>query len=82
MKLEIVTPEGKAFEGEATSVSFPGAEGGFEVLNNHTALVSVLKKGDLVVRTGNQAQTLHIEGGVAEVSGNKVTVLAEKISSK
>lgn len=80
MKLEIVTPEGRAFEGEATSVSFPGAEGGFETLNGHAPLVAVLKEGELLVRQGNQSTKFHIVGGVAEVANNQVSVLAEKIS--
>ncbi len=80
MKLEIVTPEGKAFEGEATSVSFPGAEGGFETLNGHAPLVAVLKEGELVVRQGNQATKFQVKGGVAEIANNEVSVLAEKIS--
>ena len=34
MILEIITPEKKAFEGEVTSVKFPGIAGGFEILIN------------------------------------------------
>ena len=45
MILEIITPEKKAFEGEVTSVKFPGISGGFEILNNHAPIISALGKG-------------------------------------
>ena len=32
MNLEIITPEKQVFIGEATSVKFPGINGGFEIL--------------------------------------------------
>ena len=48
MYLEIVTPDKKVFEGEVLSVSFPGTDGSFQVLNNHAPLVSTLAKGTVV----------------------------------
>ena len=45
MYLEIVTPEATIFKGEVDSVSVPGVNGDFEMLNNHAAVVSILKKG-------------------------------------
>ena len=45
MYLEIVTPEQTIFKGEVDSVSVPGVNGDFEMLNNHAAIVSILKKG-------------------------------------
>ena len=45
MLLEIITPENKLFEGEVTSVKFPGTDGEFVVLNNHAPIISTLTKG-------------------------------------
>ncbi len=45
MHLEILTPEKKVFEGEVTVVTFPGADGSFQVLDNHAPLISLLKEG-------------------------------------
>jgi F-type H+-transporting ATPase subunit epsilon len=54
MFIEIVTPDKKIFEGEATSAIFPGTDGSFQILNNHAALVSTLGKGSIVfVKTLN-----------------------------
>ena len=44
MYLEIITPELTVFKGEVDSVYVPGTNGDFEMLNNHAAIVSTLKK--------------------------------------
>ena len=80
MHLEIITPDRKVYEGEATSVRFPGTDGSFEVLNNHAPLIAALKEGDVTV-TGVGGGTFHISGGIVEVLRNNVTVLAESASA-
>ncbi len=45
MLLEILTPEKKIFEGDVTIVTFPGADGSFQVMDNHAPLISLLKEG-------------------------------------
>ena len=44
MVLEIISPEKIIFTGEVLSVAVPGVDGEFEMLNNHAAIVSNLKK--------------------------------------
>ena len=50
MYLEIVTPEATIFKGEVDSVSVPGVNGDFEMLNNHASVVSILKDGFIKIR--------------------------------
>ena len=45
MKIEIITPEKRLFEGEADLVQLPGIDGLFEILNNHAPMISALGKG-------------------------------------
>ena len=45
MILEIVSPEATLFKGEVTSVTLPGVDGSFQILNNHAPIVSILKQG-------------------------------------
>ena len=45
MYLEIVSPEKVLLSAEVTSVTVPGVEGEFQMLNNHAPIVSVLAKG-------------------------------------
>jgi F-type H+-transporting ATPase subunit epsilon len=83
MILEILTPDKKVFEGEATSVTLPGTVGFFEILNNHAPIISTLKDGKLTVRgAAKQEDIFFIKGGVVEASNNKVVVLAEGIEHK
>jgi len=78
MHLEIITPDKKLFSGEVRSITLPGTEGTFGILNNHAAMISSLKKGKIkVIDNAQQTQNFEIKGGVVEVLKNKVTVLAE-----
>lgn len=78
MKLEIITPDKKLFEGTAKSLVVPGAEGSLGILNNHAAMIVSLKKGTVKITDENsQVQKFEIKGGVIEVLKNNVIVLAE-----
>ncbi|MDG1718732.1 MAG: ATP synthase F1 subunit epsilon [Flavobacteriales bacterium] len=78
MLLEIITPEKKLFEGEVTSVKFPGTDGEFGVLNNHAPIISTLTKGSIVViDNNNESKNFDINGGVIEMQNNKIIVLAD-----
>jgi F-type H+-transporting ATPase subunit epsilon len=81
MHLEILTPEKKIFEGEVVSATFPGADGSFQVLNDHAPLVSLLKDGKVVYRSSESSQEISITGGVVEVLKNKVILLADGLSA-
>ncbi|HHL52771.1 MAG TPA: ATP synthase F1 subunit epsilon [Flammeovirgaceae bacterium] len=77
MYLEIVTPDQKVFEGEVVAATFPGADGSFQVLDNHAPLLSILTKGTIVYKDKKNEYDVTINGGVVEVLHNKVIVLAE-----
>ncbi len=77
MKLEILTPDKKVFEGEVRSVTVPGTMGSFEVLKDHAPIVSTLEDGKVIIRTGSTEETILIKGGVIEVLNNNIMVLAE-----
>lgn len=78
MKLEIITPDKKLFEGNAKSAVFPGSDGSFGVLDGHAPLIATLKSGKVeVVVDNNTKQEFEVKGGVVEVLRNKVVVLAE-----
>lgn len=79
MHLEIITPDKKLFDGDVSIVTFPGADGSFQVLNNHAPLISLLNAGLVVYKTKDQKQQVNITGGVVEVLKNKVIVLADGV---
>jgi F-type H+-transporting ATPase subunit epsilon len=78
MKLEIITPEKKLFEGEVKSAVFPGSEGSFGLLDNHAPMIATLKPGIVELTEMNNNKVLFpVKGGVVEVLRNKVIVLSE-----
>ena len=93
MILEIVSPESKLFQGEVTSVTFPGEAGSFQVLNHHAPIVATLKAGDIKIaatsfkfekevtekftKINEQTYTLAIASGTIEMKDNKVIVLVD-----
>ena len=81
MQLEILTPEKKIFEGDVTIVTFPGANGSFQVMDNHAPLISLLKEGTVEYKGKEGASRINIIGGVVEVLKNKVIVLATGIAA-
>jgi F-type H+-transporting ATPase subunit epsilon len=80
MHLEIITPEKKIFEGDVMIVTFPGADGSFQVMNDHAPLVSLLKDGQVIYKSKESTEQVAITGGVVEVLKNKVIVLADGIA--
>ncbi|MCX6190339.1 MAG: F0F1 ATP synthase subunit epsilon [Bacteroidetes bacterium] len=76
MQLEIITPDKKLYEGEATGVSLPGTDGSFKILNHHAPMVASLKQGIVKVDTASGIQQFPINGGIVECGDNKVVVLA------
>lgn len=78
MKLEIITPDKKLFEGNVKSATFPGSEGSFGLLNNHASMIATLKAGEIeLIEDSNNTLKFTVKGGVVEVLKNKVIVLAE-----
>ncbi len=79
MLLEVVTPDQKVFEGEASAVTFPGTDGEFQVLSSHAPMISALGKGQMKIVASGKEEIVKIDGGVVEVLNNKVVVLAESV---
>ncbi len=78
MKLEIITAEGVVFEGDVVAVVAPGSEGELGILPHHAALMTMLQPGELLVRPAEgEEQYLVVMGGFMEVTGDRVTVLAD-----
>ncbi len=80
MEVAIVTPTGEVFSGEADSVVGPGGAGEFGILPGHTAFLSTLLEGPVVVRQGRDEQRFQITGGFAEVHGDRVVILADGVA--
>lgn len=80
MKIEIITPEEKVYEGDIRSLKVPGKKGAFQVLKDHAAIVSTLVEGEVTVTDMNGRDSdFEIQGGVVEVRNNVIILLAESV---
>ncbi len=77
VKVEIVTPQGKAFARDVKSVNIPTVEGEIGVLEKHMYLMTLLKPG-LVYFDGNSSEGIAVTYGYVDVSPERVIILAEE----
>jgi len=77
LKLEIITPEGKSYEGDVDVVHLPGAEGEMDVLPQHQVEVAELAAGELRITKGGNVEVMAIGEGFAEITGDSVAVLTD-----
>src|SRR5579872_5200128 len=78
---DLVSPEKLAFSGEVDQVDIPGIEGDFGVLAGHAPVVATIRPGILTVFAGGAQQKIIVLGGLAEMSDNGLTVLADVATS-
>jgi F-type H+-transporting ATPase subunit epsilon len=76
-ELVVVTPEAAALECDATFVALPAHDGEIGVLRNRAPLLCKLDAGRLRVETEEGTSELYIDGGFAEMVGNRLTVLTQ-----
>lgn len=77
LHFSLVSPERELFSGEVDQVVVPGSDGQFGALVNHAPLMSVVKSGVIRIITGNQETKMYVGGGIVDVSGKGVAILAE-----
>ena len=77
LRLEIVTPERRAYIDDVDMVVVPGRNGQLGILPRHTPLISSLGVGELKIRKGGTEESLLISGGFVEVRPDKVIVMAD-----
>jgi F-type H+-transporting ATPase subunit epsilon len=76
---DLVTPEKLLKSGDAEMVTIPGTEGDMGVMAGHMALISTLRPGMITVTGGSQGdERFFVSGGFAEVTAQKLTILAEE----
>ena len=77
--LELVTPADIMVQKAANMVVAPGAEGFFGAMPRHAPLLSDLVRGVVEVHEGGKVVNRYmIDGGLADVSGDSVTILTER----
>jgi F-type H+-transporting ATPase subunit epsilon len=80
MKLDIITPERKIYQGDVYGIIVPGVSGYFELLDNHAPIVAALGNGTIKIlkdKTGTNREEYKVSGGFVEMSNNSTMVLLE-----
>lgn len=77
LRLEIVTPEARAYSDDVELVLLPAIEGEMGIYPQHIPLITQLKPGELVVTKNGKQIALAVGEGFVEVTGTKVSVLVD-----
>jgi F-type H+-transporting ATPase subunit epsilon len=77
--VEVITPEGVAFAGDAEMLVVPGAAGELGILANHAPLVSLLRAGETRVTTADgDVRRYATDDGYLHVRKNHALVLVSE----
>jgi F-type H+-transporting ATPase subunit epsilon len=77
LRLEIVTPDGRAYSDDVEMVTLTGVQGEMGILPQHIRLMTKMVPGEIVVRKGGRDLFLAVGGGFVEVTGTRVSVLTD-----
>lgn len=77
LRVSVISPEAKVFEGDADQVIVPGWDGSMGILRGHAPLMALLGEGVLRVESGGSSVSFRVRGGFLQVVDNVVTVISE-----
>lgn len=77
LRLEIVTPEAKAYSEDVEMVVLPGRDGELGVYPQHVPVLTTLKPGELRVFKGGRETSLAVGDGFAEITGESISILTD-----
>jgi len=82
MKVEILTPEKRIFDGDIDILTVPTRSGHISIMNNHTSLVSAVETGEIRLKMKGEEKVFECEKGVLETIDNKTSLLLRKCREK
>jgi F-type H+-transporting ATPase subunit epsilon len=77
LKLEIVTPDGRAFSDDVEMVTLTGVLGEMGILPEHVRLMTRMVPGEVVARKAGRDVFLAVGGGLVEVTRRRVSILTD-----
>ena len=78
IKLEIVTPRGRALSAMVDEVTAPSVAGEFGVLPGHLPLLAALRTGIVTYRQGAETKRCAVGGGFAEAGPDRLVMLTDE----
>lgn len=82
IQVDIVTPDGKVYDGKVNMVGARTVDGEIGVLPRHMPLVAPLKIGIVRLKLEGESKHAAVSGGFIEVTPDHVTILAEAAELK
>jgi F-type H+-transporting ATPase subunit epsilon len=77
LRLEIVTPEAKAYSEDVEMVVLAGTDGELGVYPQHVPVLTTLQPGELRVLKGGRETSLAVGEGFAEINCESISVLTD-----
>lgn len=75
--LQIIALDKITYEDDVDVVVLPGADGQLGILPRHAPVVTILQPGEILVRKGGEEIPFAVSGGFAQISPERVTILAD-----
>ncbi|HML94503.1 MAG TPA: ATP synthase F1 subunit epsilon [Thermodesulfobacteriota bacterium] len=79
LQLQVITPSRVIVDEIVDEVVAPGVLGEFGILPGHVPFITLLAEGEIKYKRGSSEQKLSVEGGLAEVRDDKVTILTDGV---
>jgi len=77
IKVDIVTAEQLVYSEDVDVVIVPGVDGEMAILPSHAPLMTMIKPGELRLKTGAEEILMAVTGGFLEVRPDRITILAD-----
>ena len=77
VEVNVVTPDGPIYNGEAEMVSTKAKSGELGILPNHIPMVAPLQIGAVRIKKDGKTEFVAVSGGFLEVRPDKITILAQ-----
>ena len=77
--LDVVSPEGQVYTGEAEMLLVKGSEGDLGITPGHLQLLTSIPPGVAHIHHGGLEELLYVSGGILEVQPEHVTILADVV---
>src|SRR5262245_41695540 len=77
LKLEIVTPDAKAYSEDVEMVTLPGVEGEMGIYPMHVPVLTQIVPGEIIARKDGRDCFLAVGEGFVQITGDRVAVLTD-----
>jgi F-type H+-transporting ATPase subunit epsilon len=77
LKLQIITPDATVYDEDVEIVMLPSVGGQIGILPHHVRLMTVMVRGEMIVRKDGRAHFLAVGEGLVDVTGDRVSILTD-----